>query len=228
MNSVPDKTGARTVKYRALSGGAYSGIVRRNLLEWRRKYVEEKSGGKLTYVHIAGMGGGNFDQFQREFWQVVSGKQGVVIDVRNNGGGNISDRLIDIIERKPHSYYVPRDEDPLLSPGQTWAKPTVVMHAETSFSNAEMFPYAMRQRGLATLVGMPTPGYVIWTGGFRLVDGTSARMPGSGVYRIDGSPLENMGQQPDQKVDILPEEFFAGKDPQLDRAIETLLRQVGK
>lgn len=228
VNSVPDKTGARTVKYRALSGGAYSGIVRRNLLEWRRKYVEEKSGGKLTYVHIAGMGGGNFDQFQREFWQVVSGKQGVVIDVRNNGGGNISDRLIDIIERKPHSYYVPRDEDPLLSPGQTWAKPTVVMHAETSFSNAEMFPYAMKQRGLATLVGMPTPGYVIWTGGFRLVDGTSARMPGSGVYRIDGSPLENMGQQPDQKVDITPEEFFAGKDPQLERAIETLLRQVGK
>ncbi|MFY9234150.1 MAG: S41 family peptidase [Fimbriimonadaceae bacterium] len=226
VNATPTKTGARTVKYRAVSGGEFSGIVRRNLLEARRKYVEEKSGGKLTYVHIAGMGGGNFDQFQREFWQFTLGKKGVIIDVRNNGGGNISDQLIDIIERKPHSYYVPRDEDAQLAPGQTWGLPTVVMAAETSFSNAEMFPYAMKQRGLATLVGMPTPGYVIWTGGFPLVDGTSARMPGSGVYRMDGSPLEDMGQQMDFKVDITPEEFFAGKDPQLDKAIQVLMGKV--
>lgn len=226
VNGIASKNGARTVKYRALSGGEFSGLVRRNLLEDRRKYVEEKSGGKLTYVHIAGMGGGNFDQFQREFWQVSQGKDGVIIDVRNNGGGNISDQLIDIIERKPHSYYVPRDGEPQLAPGQTWGKPTVVMHAESSFSNAEMFPYAMKQRGLATLVGMPTPGYVIWTGGFRLVDGTSARMPGSGVYRFDGTPLENMGQEPDFKVDLTPEEFFAGKDPQMDKAIEVLMGKI--
>jgi tricorn protease len=102
----------------------------------------------------------------------------------------------------------------------------VIMHAETSMSNAEMFPYAMRQRGLATLVGMPTPGYVIWTYGLRLVDGTGARMPSSGVYRMDGSPLENLGEQPDIKVDITPEEYFSGRDPQLDKAIEVLLGKV--
>lgn len=227
VNSTPNATNGRTVKYRAVSGGEFAGILRRNLLEARRRYVEEKSNGKLTYVHIAGMGGGNFDQFQREFWQITQGKEGVVIDVRNNGGGNISDQLIDIIERRPHSYYVPRDEQPQLAPGQTWGKPTVVMAAETSFSNAEMFPYAMKERGLATIVGMPTPGYVIWTGGFRLVDGTSARMPGSGVYRMDGTPLEDLGQEPDVKVDITPEEFFAGKDPQLDKAIEVLEKKIG-
>ena len=228
VNNVPNKVGARTVKLRAISAGEFGGIVRRNLLESRRRYVEAKSGGKLTYVHIAGMGGGNFEQFQREFWQFTQGKRGVIIDVRNNGGGNISDQLIDIIERQPHSFYVPRDEEPQIAPGQTWGKPTVVMAGETSFSNAEMFPYAMKQRKLATLVGMPTPGYVIWTGGFPLVDGTSARMPGSGVYRMDGSPLEDMGQQMDYKVDISPEEFFAGKDPQIDKAIEVLLRETGR
>lgn len=226
VNATLSKTGARTVKYRALSAGEFGGIVRRNLLEWRRKYVEEKSGGKLTYVHIAGMGGGNFDQFQREFWQAVDGKQGVIIDVRNNGGGNISDRLIDIIERRPNAVYVPRDEAPQQGPGQTWGEPTVVMMNETSFSNAEMFPYAMRARKLASLVGMPTPGYVIYTGGFRLVDGTSARMPGTGVYRLDGSPLEDMGEQPDHRVDWTPEEYFARKDPQLDKAIEVLMGKV--
>ncbi len=223
VNSVPDATGARTVKYRAISGGEFAGIVRRNLLEARRKYVEEKSGGKLTYVHIAGMGGGNFDAFMREFWQVTHGKAGVIIDVRNNGGGNISDRLIDVIERRPNAVYVPRDDAPQQGPGQTWGEPTVVMMNETSFSNAEMFPYAMRARKLATLVGMPTPGYVIYTGGFRLVDGTSARMPGTGVYRLDGSPMENIGEVPDHKVDWTPEEFFSGKDPQLDKAIEVLM-----
>lgn len=226
VNAAPTKTAARTVKYRALSGGEFAGLMRRNLLEWRRKYVEEKSGGKLTYVHIAGMGGGNFDQFQREFWQVTQGKKGVIIDVRNNGGGNISDRLIDIIEREPNAIYVPRDEAPQLGPGQTWGLPTVVMHAETSFSNAEMFPYAMKARKLATLVGMPTPGYVIYTGGFRLVDGTSARMPGTGVFRLDGSPLEDMGEEPDYKIDWRPEEYFDNKDPQLDKAIEVLLGKV--
>jgi len=100
------------------------------------------------------------------------------------------------------------------------------MHAESSFSNAEMFPYAMKQRRLATLVGMPTPGYVIWTGGFRLVDGTSCRMPGSGVYRLDGTPLENMGQQPDFRIVLTNEDYFAGRDPQLDKAIDVLMEKV--
>lgn len=218
----------REVKYRALSAGEWGAILYRNRIENRRKYVEQKSGGLLTYVHIAGMGGGNFDQFNQEVWEYSQGKKGVIIDVRNNGGGNISDRLIDILERIPHSYYQNRDEPAALAPSQSWNLPTVVMAAETSFSNAEMFPYAMKQRRLATLVGKPTPGYVIWTYGIRLVDGTSARMPTSGVYRLDGSPLEDMGQQPDFDVDITPEEYFLGQDPQLDKSIEILMKQAKK
>lgn len=226
VNKTPTKEGAREVKYRALSSGEWSQINYLNRIDARRKYVEEKSGGRLTYVHIAGMGGGNFDTFMRQFWQYVQGKKGAIIDVRDNGGGNISDRLIDIVERMPHSYYQDRDREPLMAPGQTWNLPTVVMHAESSFSNAEMFPYAMKQRRLATLVGMPTPGYVIWTTGFLLVDGTVCRMPGAGVFRLDGSPLENRGQQPDIKVDWPVEDYLAGKDPQLDKAIEVLLDKI--
>jgi tricorn protease len=226
VNKTASKTGAREVKYRALSGGEWTQILYLNRIDARRKYVEEKSKGKLTYVQIAGMGGGNYDLFMKQFWQFIQGKKGVIIDVRDNGGGNISDRLIDVVERMPHSYYQDRDREALLAPGQTWAMPTVVMHAESSFSNAEMFPYAMKSRRLATLVGMPTPGYVIWTSGLDLVDGTGARMPGSGVYRLDGSPLEDMGQEPDIKVDWPVEDYLAGKDPQLDKAIEVLLEKV--
>ncbi|MCW5943334.1 MAG: PD40 domain-containing protein [Fimbriimonadaceae bacterium] len=224
VNDKPSKEGAREVKYEALSGGAWRDIDYRNQVEARRKYVEEKSGGKLTYVHIAGMGGGNFDLFNREVWEYGLGKEGVVIDVRWNGGGNISDRLIDILERIPHSYYQNRDGAVTAAPSQSWNKPIVVLQHERSFSNAEMFPYAMKQLRLATTIGMPTPGYVIWTYGLRLVDGTSARMPTAGVYRLDGTPLENMGQVPDIKVDFPVEDYFAGRDPQLDKAIEVLLK----
>jgi len=226
VNKTATKEGAREVKFRAISGGDFGNILYQNRIERRRKYVEEKSGGKLTYVHIAGMGGGNYEQFNREVWEYAQGKKGVIIDVRDNGGGNISDSLIDILERVPHSYYQDRDWVPVKAPGQSWDLPTVVMCAESSYSNAEMFPYAMKARRLATLVGMPTPGYVIWTGGLRLVDGTNARMPGSGVFRLNGISLENNGVEPDFKVQISRDQYFANEDPQIDKAIEVLLKQA--
>jgi tricorn protease len=102
----------------------------------------------------------------------------------------------------------------------------VVMHNETSYSNAEMFPSAMKSRGMATLVGVPTPGYVIWTSGFRLVDGTNARMPNSASYRLDGTPMENMGQEPDILIDLTREDYLAGRDPQLDKAIDVLMGKL--
>jgi len=82
----------------------------------------------------------------------------------------------------------------------------------------------MKTRGIAKLVGMPTPGYVIWTWGLPLVDGSSGRMPGSGVYRLDGTPMENMGEQPDVKVPVTNEEWQAKRDPQLDKALEMLMK----
>lgn len=216
----------RDVKYRSLSAGQFGGIVFNNRLEARRRYVEQKSGGKLTYVHIAGMGGAELDRFNQQVWQYADGKGGLIIDVRNNGGGNTSDRIVDVLERQPNSYYQERDEPYQLGPGQALGVPMVVMAAETSFSNAEMFPSAMKSRKLATIVGRPTPGYVIYTYGSRLVDGTNIRIPGTGVYRLDGSPMEDNGLQPDYDVQITPEEYFAGKDPQLDKAIEVLMKQV--
>lgn len=227
VNERPTPSGARDVRYRAPSGGAFRAVLTDNLEKQRRAYVERTSGGRLTYIHIAGMGGGNLTTFNQEMWAYVQGKEGVVIDVRENGGGNIADILLDVLERRLHMRYQWRGEqEEIPGPGQVWGRPTVVMHAETSFSNAEMFPAAMKSLGLATLVGMQTPGYVIYTGGSRLVDGTSIRIPGGGVYRVDGSPLENNGQKPDIEVDLTPEDFFAGRDPQLTKAVEHLMRQL--
>jgi tricorn protease len=218
----------RDVKYRALAAGAFGSIVNENRYEARRKYVEEKSGGRLTYLHIAGMSEPELVRFNQQAWQYAEGKKGLIVDVRNNGGGNTSDKIIDILSRLPNAIYQVRDEEPQLGPGQALGVPMVVMAAETSYSNAEMFPSSMRARRLATLVGRPTPGYVIYTGGNRLVDGTGIRIPGTGVFHLDGTPLEDNGVVPDYDVQITPEEYFANQDPQLDKAIEVLLRQIGK
>src|SRR5215210_1283722 len=76
--------------------------------------------------------------------------------------------------------------------------------------------------GLAQLIGRATPGYVIWTDALSLVDGTKARMPMTGAYRLDGTPMENMGEQPDIEVALSPEDYLNDRDPQLDKAIEVL------
>jgi C-terminal processing protease CtpA/Prc len=88
-----------------------------------------------------------------------------------------------------------------------------------------MFPYGMRATGLATLVGMPTPGYVIWTWESRLIDGTGIRIPAQSVFRKDGTSLENRGEEPDIRIPWSTEDYLAGKDPQLEKAVGILLKK---
>jgi tricorn protease len=161
-------------------------------------------------------------QFEHQAFEYVIGKDAMVIDVRFNSGGYIADTLIDWLDRKPRGFVRPRDGAVQPSPARAWDKPIVVLVNEHTFSNAEIFAYAVRSRGLAKLVGMPTPGYVIWTDGLSLVDGTGARMPMSASYRLDGTPEENCGEKPDFQVALTPDDWTAGTDPQLEKAIELL------
>jgi Tol biopolymer transport system component/C-terminal processing protease CtpA/Prc len=215
----------RKVTYRLMSAGEYGQLIYRNRIEARRAYVEKVSGGRLSYVHVPGMSGETLNRYKQEAWQFTRGRQGLIIDVRNNGGGNTSDAMLETLRKTPYAFYRTREGDPFSAPGQTLGVDIAVMCAETSYSNAEMFPAAVKGAKAGVLVGMPTPGYVIWTFGGRLVDGTSIRLPSFGSYRPDGSPLEDNGEVPDYLVDITPEEYFAGHDPQLDKAISVLLKK---
>ena len=224
VNTNASKTGARKVKYKVLTQEEWNELNYNNRVDRLRQYVERQSGNKVGYLHISAMGSPNQTQFEREAYEYIVGKEAMVIDVRFNSGGNIADTLIDWLERKPHGYVRPRDSEQAASPHHAWEKPIVVLMNEHSFSNAEIFPYAIRARGIGKLVGMPTPGYVIWTDALRLVDGTSARMPQTGAYRLDGSNEENNGEQPDVLVTLTPDDWLADRDPQLDRAIEMLIQ----
>lgn len=217
-----DRLGARTVRYKAMTAEQWAELNYRNRVESLRRRVEEKSAGRIGYVHIEAMGVNNQVKFEREAYEYMAGKEAMIIDVRFNRGGNIADTLIDWIERKPHGWVRPRDAEPETTPYRVWEKKCVVLMNEHSYSNGEIFPSAMRSRGLATLVGMPTPGYVIWTFDLRLMDGTSARLPLTGSYRLDGSNQENLGEIPDHLVPLTAEDWLTGRDPQLDKAIELL------
>ncbi len=222
VNDKPEKKDARKVTYKVLSQSEWLDLNYKARTERLRRAVEEKTDGRIGYLHIASMGSNDRTRFEQEAYEYILGKEGMIIDVRFNNGGNISDTLIDWLERKPHGYTKPRDGVATQSPSRAWTKPIVVLMNEHSYSNAEMFPSAIRTRGLAKLVGWETPGYVIWTQSLRLVDGTSARMPGAGVYRLDGSPMENRGEKPDVRLWLHPDDYLAGRDPQLDKAIEIL------
>ena len=222
VNDKPSEQGARKVRYKLLSSSEWQKIQYNNNVTDLQQRVEKSSKGRIGYLHIPAMGSADQARFEREAYEYMLGKDAMIFDVRFNRGGNISDTLIDWLERKPHGIYKSRDREPEIAPSRAWEKPVVVLMNEHSYSNGEMFPYAMRQRKLAQLVGMPTPGYVIWTSTFSLTDGTKARIPGRGVFRMDGTNMENQGEKPDVQIWVTPEEWLEGKDPQLEQALKLL------
>jgi tricorn protease len=196
--------------------------------EWvrqNRAKVEEKSGGRLAYIHILSMSDPWLERFKRELLQYRR-KDGLIIDVRHNGGGHIDVELLDVLERKMYGYRIWRDSVPIDRPSRGFYGPKAVLINEYSFSNAEIFPRGFRDLGLGKLVGKPTGGGVIGTTSYELIDGSSIRTPRVAAFAIDGTNLENWGVKPDIDVDLTPEDQLENLDPQLDTAIAEVMKQL--
>ncbi len=202
----------------------------REYMQWIMKNktnAARGSSGQVAYIHISGMMPPNLQQFQNELASPqVQSCRALIIDVRNNGGGNIHQQLIDILSRKPYAEIRLRNGMKIGQPTLYWDRPIVVMINESSYSDAEVFPHAMKTLGMATIVGTPTPGAVIGTNDIRLSDGTTWRIPGSGFFNKDGSNQEHNGCKPDIAVDLTPADEFGGKDPQLDKAVEVAIQKI--
>lgn len=226
VNDRPTTNDARLIKYSRLSTSYWGSTLYENKIANNRDKVSRASEGRLAYIHIAAMGAGNQVRFEREVYDRIQGKDGLIIDVRGNRGGNISDTLISWMMRRPHGFVKPRDEAIRPVPDRSWDKPIIVLSDQEAYSNGEIFTTTVRINKLGLVVGMPTPGYVIWTYSMGLVDGTSARMPLAGAWRLDGSPTENLGEEPDIRVELTAEDYRLGRDPQLERAIAEILKQV--
>lgn len=218
------------------SSGAVSAQAYEN--QWRamEKAVHDRSGGRIGYIHIRGMDQPSLDDFERGLYAAGYGREGLIVDVRNNGGGWTADRLMASLATPTHAYTVPRGADPKVTTGypqdrlfiQRCLLPTNMLCNEKSFSNAEITAHAFKAIKRGTLVGQQTYGGVISTGGIELLDGTTCRMPFRGWYLLDGTDLENHGAMPDLVVPQTPQDEAAAVDAQLNAAVDDLLKRLPK
>jgi tricorn protease len=199
-----------------------------------RDIVDKATAGRIAYVHIRAMDQPSLDRFTSEidrYWN----KQGIIIDVRYNTGGNIDEQLLDIIERRPYMFTNPRSGARTWGrrPQQAIAGPKVMLINQRSFSDGEATPMGFRTLGLGRIVGTPTAGGVIWTGSYALINGGSVRTPGSFAVTYDptkpnnyGINLENYGVPPDVWVQNAPADEEKGVDRELQAAIDEVMRML--
>ena len=221
-----------------VSGAAWTVLRYDEEVAARRAMAERLSGGKIGYLHIRAMSGPEVRDFERDLFAAGNGKEGLIIDVRDNGGGFTADILLSSLTAPRHAYTVPRGADPASVPHDAyprdrrliygWTRPIDVLINEHSFSNAEIFAHAIKTTGRGRLIGTATFGGVISTGAFSLIDGTTVRMPFRGWYLPDGTDMENHGARPDVDVAQVPGDEVSGKDAQLEAAVEDLMKRVGK
>lgn len=210
----------------------------------RKRLTEKYSNGKLGYIHIQGMNWRSFERFERELTASGLGKDGLVIDVRFNGGGWTTDMLMAVLTVRQHAYTIPRGAAESLDkehqkfkeyypygerlPLASWTKPSIAMCNENSYSNAEIFSHAYKHLDLGTLVGQPTFGAVISTGGKGMLDGSYVRMPFRAWYvKATEENMELGPAVPDILVENRPDSKAKGEDLQLKRAVEELLKEMG-
>jgi tricorn protease len=196
-----------------------------------RKAVEQKSGGALGYLHIAAMDMTSFYKFEEQLYAAGAGKDGLLIDVRENGGGSTADHLLTALTQPVHATTVPRGGGPGYPNERkvyaSWNKPIVVLCNQNSFSNAEIFSHAIKSLQRGKLVGVPTAGGVISTGGVPIMDVGFLRLPFRGWFVAgDGQDMELNGAKPDFVVWPEPGQLARGQDVQLNKAVAVLLDDV--
>lgn len=200
--------------------------------EWeysRRLQVESASGGHIGYVHLRAMGSADIAQWAREFYPVFD-RQGLIIDVRHNNGGNIDSWLLSKLQRQAWFYFQPRVGNPSWNMQYAFRGHVVVLCDENTASDGEAFSEGFRRLGLGKLIGTRTWGGEIWLSFSNgLEDNGIASAAEIGVYGSERKWLiEGHGVDPDIVVDNLPHSTFTGKDAQLEAALQYLLEEIRK
>lgn len=213
---------------------SYSQAVRLLYPMWidaNAAHVERSSAGRFGYLHIEKMNNDSLQEFERKLYDVGYGRDGLVIDVRENGGGSTADLLLTALTQPRHAITVPRGGGPGYPLDRTvyatWHKPIVVLCNQNSFSNAEIFSHAIKTLGRGRLVGVQTAGGVVSTGSSSVMDLGTLRKPFRGWFVIDtGEDMELNGANPHLEIWPEPGELPAGNDRQLEAAIGVLEEDV--
>lgn len=229
MADPKDPKASRRIEMQAVSRGQISNLMYQRWVASNAQRVNDLSKGKFGYIHIPSMDEAGLDSFVRSLYSDSFDKEAIVLDVRYNSGGFTHDQVLNYLGGKQHTLFRQRNGGEgwvLRSYDRKWSKPLVLLINNRSYSDAEIFPHAFRTLGLGKLVGQPTGGFVIGTSQIRLIDGSSFRVPRTGVYTVKGVNMEKEGVNPDILVGQHPDELAKGLDPQIVKAVEVLTQDV--
>jgi tricorn protease len=205
-----------------------SNLLYRDWVDTNRKRVDEATKGKVAYIHVPDMQQNGLNEFVRQFYPQVD-KKALVIDMRGNGGGNVSPMLIERLRREVAMIGIARGAPPHTDPqAMIWGPMTCLLN-EFSASDGDIFPYRFRQYKLGKLIGKRSWGGVVGIRGtLPLLDGGTLNKPEFSRYDVDGKTwiMEGVGVEPDIVVENDPAMEFSGKDQQLERAIEHILEEL--
>ncbi len=198
-------------------------------LRERRRIVDSHSDGRLAYIHVPAMSQDKLKVFMEELVAVAENKEGLILDVRDNGGGNIAVHILGMLERTPFILrnfrgFPATSENKMRS--KAVEKPMILLANQYAASNSEILAEGFRQLGLGKIVGTPTSGGVIGTSSYTLIDGMRIRRPSWGAYTLDMEDTDLYPRRPDIYVDNTLDDFINGRDPQLVRAIEELIQEL--
>ena len=226
VNAQPVAAGAREVVVRPI--GSEEELRYVDWVETNRKKVEAATNGRVGYVHIPNMGGDGLQEFIRQFYPQLR-KEALVVDVRANGGGFVSEMILERLARTVKGMGNMRNARPGPYPTAAFNGPMVALISPYSASDGDIFPFYFREYGLGPLIGERTWGGVVGIRGLGggMVDGGYTFVPEFGTYDLKSRwIMENEGVSPDIEVDNFPADELAGKDAQLDRAIAEVLKRL--
>ena len=221
----------REVVLRPVNGGTEKGLLYRQWVENNRAYVARASNGRLGYVHMADMGAGALTQLYLDLDAENQKRDGVVIDVRNNNGGFVNVYAIDVLARR--SYFTMTPRGLTTSPSRTvlgqraLELPTILITNRHTLSDGEDFTEGYRSLHLGKVVGEPTAGWIIYTSGVTLIDGSNLRLPYDRIVATDGTLMEMHPRAVDVTVGNALGESYSQRDSQLEAATAELLKQLG-
>jgi tricorn protease len=226
LNGVASLQGARKVVIRPLEE-EYS-LIHYQWIQHNIEKVDKASNGKIGYIYIPDMGAEGLNEFARYFYPQLD-KEGLIIDDRANGGGNVSPMILERLAREPYRMTMYRGSSRNGTiPDAVQVGPKVCLINKYSASDGDLFPWGFRALGLGKLIGTRTWGGIVGiSGSLPFIDGTDIRVPFFTSYSMDGEwIIENHGVDPDILVDNDPIGEWNGEDRQLDRAIEEIMKEL--
>ena len=198
-------------------------------VEGNRLRVAELSGGKLGYVYLPDTANAGYETFNRDFYAQLD-KQGLIVDGRFNTGGRAADYIIDTLRRVPLQHAQLRDSEDIRIPTGIINGPKVLLTNESAGSGGDSLPWMWQQTRIGPVVGTRTAGAGIGATDYELIDRGSFRVPDWGWYdpRTGTWLMENRGVTPDYELEIMPPAWRAGRDPQLEKAVELAMDALKK